>query len=302
MTAVSIYLAPALFSMGILMIAWKLVGGMLSTRRTRLAALRNLRIKPKWMAFLHRMRESEERTPSGIKLKAKLKLAGSPWGITVIHYQLFKLSFFLFVTGCLIILILGKLSVNLGALQSVLAPYLIRYMIVVAVGWFLPDLWISIIANRRKTLLLFEISKLSHRLVLCITDKMELREVILRAGRTLTVLKPYLNEMSLNWHKNQHEAILTLGHQVGITEIYPLVNTLTAVSNVESSEVAKMLEQQIDNIDKTLEHEIQKKIENAPLYIVFLIMVPFFVVFVLMIYPWIVYLTDQLSTSFGGGM
>jgi hypothetical protein len=166
--------------------------------------------------------------------------------------------------------------------------------------WMVPDVVLALLAKRRKTILLFEISRLSHRLTLCITEKSELREVILRAGRTLKVLKPYLNELSVQWNKNQYEAILQLGNKVGLTEMYPLINTLVAVSHVERGEVARMLEQQVSNIDKTLEHEIQKKIENAPLLIIFLIMIPFLVVFVLMIYPWIAYLSDQLSSSFGG--
>jgi hypothetical protein len=166
--------------------------------------------------------------------------------------------------------------------------------------WKAPDLALTLLAQRRKTLLLFEISRLSHRLTLCISEKSELREVILRAGRTIKILQPYLHELSVQWNKNQYEAILQLGSKVGLSEMYPLVNTLVAVSNVERGEVTRMLEQQVSNIDKTLEHEIQKKIENAPLLIIFLIMIPFLVVFVLMIYPWIAYLSDQLSTSFGG--
>ncbi len=72
-------------------------------------------------------------------------------------------------------------------------------------------------------------------------------------------MKPYLHELSVQWNKNQYEAIVQLGNRVGLTEVYPLVNTLVAVSHVERGEVARMLEQQVSNIDKALEHEIEKE-------------------------------------------
>jgi hypothetical protein len=287
---------PIILIFGIAIVVFTFIASLNLTRVGRLAQLRRFRLKSKWRQWLERWRKSEEATRGGHKLKDRLKLAGDPMGLTVFRYQSIKLSLIFiwaFYWGCICLMRIG-LSGNL--VGAPIIPLTLGILII----WIAPDLALTLLAQRRKTLLLFEISRLSHRLTLCITEKSELREVILRAGRTLKILQPYLHELSVQWNKNQYEAILQLGSKVGLSEMYPLVNTLVAVSNVERGEVTRMLEQQVSNIDKTLEHEIQKKIENAPLLIIFLIMIPFLVVFVLMIYPWIAYLSDQLSTSFGG--
>jgi hypothetical protein len=287
---------PVVLAGGIALIIFTFIASIKLIRVGRLGRFQRYRLKSRWQQWLERWRESEEATSSGRKLKERLKLAGDPWGLSVFRYQFIKLGLILvwtFYWGCLWFM---RMSLSGGLAGVPVIPCTLGIIVI----WFVPDLALTFLAKRRKTILLFEISRLSHRLTLCITEKSELREVILRAGRTLKVLKPYLHELSVQWNTNQYEAILQLGNKVGLTEIYPLVNTLVAVSHVERGEVARMLEQQVNNIDKTLEHEIQKKIENAPMLIIFLIMIPFLVVFVLMIYPWIAYLSDQLSTSFGG--
>jgi hypothetical protein len=287
---------PVIWAVGLGLIIFTFIASLNLTRVGRLGRFQRYRLKSKWQNWLERWRKTEEATKGGRKIKGRLKLAGDPWGLTVFRYQAIKLCLILiwaFYWGCVWFF---RISLSGGFTDAPIIPFILGFMVI----WIVPDIVLALIAKRRKTILLFEISRLSHRLTLCITEKSELREVILRAGRTLKVLQPYLHELSLQWNKNQYEAILQLGNKVGLTEMYPLVNTLVAVSHVERGEVARMLEQQVSNIDKTLEHEIQKKIENAPLLIIFLIMIPFLVVFVLMIYPWIAYLSDQLSSSFGG--
>jgi hypothetical protein len=287
---------PVVLAIGLGLVIFTFTDSLNLTRVGRLGKFQRYKLKSKWQLWLEQWRKSEETTKVGRKLKERLKLAGDPWGLSVFRYQALKLSLILiwtFYWGCI-----GFMRIILSGsfADTPIIPFTLGFMMILII----PDVVLALIAKRRKTILLFEISRLSHRLTLCITEKSELREVILRAGRTLKVLQPYLHELSVQWNKNQYEAIHQLGSKVGLTEMYPLVNTLVAVSYVERGEVARMLEQQVSNIDKTLEHEIQKKIENAPLLIIFLIMIPFLVVFVLMIYPWIAYLTDQLSTSFGG--
>jgi len=287
---------PAGLAGGMAIVILALIPSLKLSSGGRLRRFQRYKPKTKWQLWLERWRLSEEATSSGRKLKEQLKLAGDPWGLSIIRYQYLKLGFFLAWTLYWGSLCLMRLSLNGGVTGAMILPFTFGVIVI----WLGPDLALMLLAKRRKTILLFEISRLSHRLTLCITEKAELREVILRAGRTLKVLRPYLHELSVQWNTNQYEAILQLGKKVGLTEIYPLINTLVAVSHVERSEVAQMLEQQVDNIDKTLDYELQKKIENAPLLIIFLIMIPFLVVFILMIYPWIAYLSDQLSTSFGG--
>jgi len=290
-------LSPGLFLIGVLTIIYWMMRNLRQTGSGRLAYLRSLRIKSKWQQFRDTLIERLESSGSNVKLRNKLKLAGNPMGATVWVFQMTKLGLLALISGIYGMRFVLSMSAHLNMLKA----NLLQFMFAVLCVWFVPDGLLILLAKRRKTRLMFEISKLSHRLTLCIAEKSELREVIMRAGRTLTLLKPYLNELSVRWNKNQSEAIAHFGKEVGITEIFPLVNTLVAVSNVDHAEVSKMLDQQVDNIDKTLEHEIQRKTENAPLLIIFLIMIPFMVVFVLLIYPWIAYLSDQLATSFGGG-
>jgi hypothetical protein len=287
---------PVVLGVGLGVVVFTFIASLNLTRAGRLGKFHRYRLKSKWQLWLERWRKSEETTKGGRKLKERLKLAGDPWGLSVFRYQAIKLSLILIWTLYWASIGFMRVSLSGGFADAPIIPYTFGIIVI----WIVPDIVLALLAKRRKTIILFEISRLSHRLTLCITEKSELREVILRAGRTLKVLQPYLHELSVQWNKNQYEAILQLGSKVGLTEMYPLVNTLVAVSHVERGEVARMLEQQVSNIDKTLEHEIQKKIENAPLLIIFLIMIPFLVVFVLMIYPWIAYLSDQLSTSFGG--
>lgn len=287
---------PFGLAIGIALVLLTFIASLKLTRGSRLGRFQRYKLKSKWQMWLERWRASEAATQSGRKLKERLKLAGDPLGLSVFRYQFIKLGLLLGWTlywGCICFM---QMSVSGAVAGAMILPFTLGIIVI----WFVPDLALMLLAKRRKTILLFEISRLSHRLTLCINEKSELREVVLRAGRTLKVLRPYLHELSVQWNTNQYEAILQLGSKVGLTEIYPLINTLVAVSHVERGEVARMLEQQVDNIDKTLDYEIQKKIENAPLLIIFLIMIPFLVVFILMIYPWIAYLSDQLSTSFGG--
>lgn len=277
----------ACFGLGISLIVFRFLAGIRFSRTSRLSYTHLWKVQSAWDRFWERWKEKEE--ASNQKTADKLKLAGHPFGLDVFRYNLIKLSLLLFVV--LVFL------VQLPVYRNVLEIPFFTYFLFMAISWFGPDLIITLLASRRKTRLMIEISKFSHRISLCLTDKSELRETLLRASRTLPTLKPYINELSTNWNTGQEAAIYRFGQQVGITEVYPLVNTLVATTKVDSAEVVQMLEKQMEEIDKTLEHEILRKIENAPLYIIFLIMIPFTVVFVLLIYPWVRYMTELLSTS-----
>ncbi|MCD1257224.1 hypothetical protein B5M42_000045 [Paenibacillus athensensis] len=290
-------IAILLFVAGLCMVVFRFIAG-LNFSRTSGLYYRSFVQDRRWLTdVLAKWKASEEQSKGGQKLRQRLHLAGYPLGLTVFAYNLVKMGLFLLVTSFFIVDFIYRFRVS----HNLLDFRFFSYAFAVTSVLLMPDLLLALRARSRKTQLLFEISKLSHRLTMCMSNKSDLRETILRASRTLVLLKPYINELSTNWNTGQEAAILEFGRQVGITEVYPLVNTLLAISTVEVTEIADMLEQQVDSIDKSLDFEIQKKIENAPLGIIFLIIIPFFIVLVLMIYPWMTYLSEQLTGSFGGG-
>src|SRR5690606_37361431 len=86
-----------------------------------------------------------------------------------------------------------------------------------------PDLALAALAAQRRERVLMEISKFSHRMSICLSDQSDLRELILRAGRPLRLLRPHLQRLAAQWGNDQREAILAFKDAVGISEAYPLV-------------------------------------------------------------------------------
>ena len=226
-------------------------------------------------------------------IEDKIKLAGYPYGLRANVFQGVRFALAL-ALSCFCI---GNWLWNVMGTTAHEFP-LFRICLSILFGWYGPYVWLRYLAKRRRVILLYEVARLSHRLVVCMSDKTDLRDILLRAGRTCKELQPYLAELSLAWNKNQYQAILTFGERIGISEAYPLVNTLLAVSQVKVSQASTMLEGQVLSIEKSIEHDVARAIETVPFYIVFLIMVPFMAVFVLMIYPWISYMSELLFKSF----
>ncbi|MCZ8523489.1 MULTISPECIES: hypothetical protein [Paenibacillus] len=167
-------------------------------------------------------------------------------------------------------------------------------------GWWIPMLLVLAAAGHKRTQLLLEIAKLSHRLSVCVSDKADLRDLLVRAGRPLKLLQPHLQELTVLWAKDRHEAIARFRDAVGISEVYPLVNALEAISLAEAKEVAQVLKEQTAGIEAALSSEVTRKLENAPVWISFYIMIPFAVIVLLFLYPWVITISAQLMTSFQG--
>lgn len=164
--------------------------------------------------------------------------------------------------------------------------------------WFAPNAALAAMAARRRGLVLAELSKFAHRLAVCLVEQNDMRELILRAGRPLRVLKPPLQRLAAQWGNDQREAIAGFRDAVGISEAYPLVNAFGAVSRAKSADVKRLLGEHAKSIDATLESELTKRLENAPIWISFYIMIPFMVCLALFVYPWMVTVLEQLSVSF----
>ncbi|WP_426451469.1 hypothetical protein ACP26L_04995 [Paenibacillus sp. S-38] len=177
---------------------------------------------------------------------------------------------------------------------------LLLYGVCLSLGWWLPMLLVLAAAGHKRTQLLLEIAKLSHRLSVCVSDKADLRDMLVRAGRPLKLLQPHIQELAVLWAKDRHEAIARFRDAVGITEVYPLVNALEAISLAEAKEVALVLKEQTAGIEAALSSEVTRKLENAPVWISFYIMIPFAMIVLLFLYPWVITISSQLMTSFQG--
>lgn len=164
--------------------------------------------------------------------------------------------------------------------------------------WVTPAVAMAIAAARRRTQLLEEISKFAFRLSVCMTDKADVREIIVRAGRPLRLLRPSLHRLAAQWGNDQREAILAFKDGVGLSEAYPLVNAFAAISRAKAEDIGRLLAEHAKSIDATLEAERTKRIENAPVWISFYIMIPFMICLLLFVYPWAVTVLEQLSVSF----
>ncbi len=229
---------------------------------------------------------------------SKARLAGLPREVTLSHFKGFQFI----VTLLLIVIFFLSQVPNAVVMQlmSISNWVLLGLKLGVAglVIWFMPVIFLSAMANSKKTQLLMEISKLSNRLSLCVTESADVRDMILRAARPLKLIRPHIQELAALWGKDQRAAIWQFKESVGITEIFPLVNALLAISEADSKDVVLVLHEQTKSIDATLESEVNKRIENAPIWISFYIMIPFAVILFLFLYPWVVTVSKQLLTSF----
>ncbi|WP_159885216.1 hypothetical protein [Paenibacillus puerhi] len=177
---------------------------------------------------------------------------------------------------------------------------LLKLLLAGSAGWLLPPWWLAAAVRARRARLLMEIAKLSHRLSVCVSERSDMRELLVRAGRPLVLLQPPLQELAVMWGKDRTLAIRKFRERVGISEAFPLVNALEAVSRADSHEVAKVLKEQTAGIEATLGAERDRQLENAPVWISFYIMVPFAVIVMLFLYPWLITISEQLMTSFEG--
>ncbi|MCL6457956.1 MAG: hypothetical protein K6T85_08115 [Gorillibacterium sp.] len=173
-----------------------------------------------------------------------------------------------------------------------------EWALVALIGWWIPAWFLIGFAAQARSRYLMEIAKLSERLALCVNEKADTRDILLRAGRTLVLLKPHIQELAAMWGKNQHVAIWRFKEAIGISEVFPLVNALYAISRAEEKDVVKVLQEQTRSIDATLESDINRRIENAPVWISFYIMIPFSCVVLLFLYPWIVTIQSQLMNVY----
>lgn len=187
-----------------------------------------------------------------------------------------------------------------GALLGWAGRFVVAGAVAIAC-WFAPEGVVAWLAARRRTLALAEISKFAHRLSICMTEQADIRELIVRSGRPLRLLQPHIQRLAAQWGNDQREAILAFKDSVGISEAYPLVNAFAAISRAKPADIGRLLIEHSRSVDASLEAELTKRIENAPVWISFYIMIPFLVCLLLFVYPWVLTVLDQLAVSFSAG-
>ncbi|CAG7646128.1 hypothetical protein ACFQI7_23320 [Paenibacillus allorhizosphaerae] len=279
------------FAAGSAILWLSLAGTFRYGRTSRLAMLLEQARSAERISWLHNKRNEAKSGTKERAFREKARLAGLPTEMAYAHFQLLRLG----VALCLLLLSLWTTPVSGMDLM-----WFIRSITAVAFGWYIPTIYVWTAAARRRTGYMMEIAKLSHRLSVCVSDKADIREMLIRASRTLKLLKPHLQELTVMWGKDQRAAIWRFKEAVGISEVFPLVNALEAISQADSKAVVTVLKQQTAGIEATLSTEINRKIENAPIWISFYIMIPFSIIVILFLYPWVVTISSQLLSSFQG--
>ncbi|QHW35434.1 hypothetical protein GZH47_31540 (plasmid) [Paenibacillus rhizovicinus] len=236
----------------------------------------------------------EQNRKSNYKIARKLKTAGYPFGMQVFHYQMLRLVLPVAIAILLLFLYTVKNSMN-----GYSAPFPFLPFIAVVLGaYFVPPLMLSMIARRRREVIAEEIVKFSHRLIVCITDKIPLYYAVRRAGRTCKILKPYVDDLLIDWMDNPRAAINNFGEQIGINEVLPLTNTLLASWNAPQEKILNLFDAQVRNIDTMRDFQVKKKIEASPLRVTFVIMIPFAVAGILCMLPWYISFQEVIRQVF----
>ncbi|CAG7628439.1 hypothetical protein PAESOLCIP111_03019 [Paenibacillus solanacearum] len=280
-----------LFATGSAMLWLSLAGTFRYGRTSRLAMLLERARSADRISWLHDKRQKSREGTRERAFREKAKLAGLPAEMSYAQFQLLRLAV---AFGLLLI---GLWTMPAGGIDLTM---LLRILTAGVFGWFIPVLYVLTAAARRRTGYMIEIAKLSHRLSVCVSDKADIRELLIRASRTLKLLRPHVQELTVLWGKDQRAAIWRFKEAVGISEVFPLVNALEAISQADSKAVVTVLKQQTAGIEATLSSEINRKIENAPIWISFYIMIPFSIIVILFLYPWVVTISSQLLSSFQG--
>jgi len=287
------------FAIGSALLWLPLLSRIRINRMSRIGAWRGKRSRFRESPIVRRREEVpfELLSPRTRAYLERAKLAGFDESWTYSRFQLLQAG----AAGLLGVLVLLQRIYQAGLVLSA-AEFSVRTVLLAGfaalAGWWLPELALIGIASRTRSRYLTEISMLAERLALCINENADLRDVLLRASRPLVLLRPAILELAAMWGKNQQEAIERFKEAVGITEVFPLVNALYALSRAETKDVVQVLREQAKSIEATLEADIARRIENAPIWISFYIMIPFACVVLLFLYPWLVTVQTQLWSSY----
>ncbi|CAM4046847.1 hypothetical protein L1N85_19440 [Paenibacillus alkaliterrae] len=287
------WLLLAAFTLGSAMVFMPIALSIKFRNRLRLPSARNKR-RQTFQEYLERTIKNQNTKKSNYKLLRRLKTAGYPFGMQAFHFRLTQLMAPIFI---------AVFCMTLYMIKNTISDYpasfpIFTFIFLVVIGYTGPSILLLYYANKRREVLAEEIVKFSHRLVVCITDKIPLYYAIRRAGRTCKVLKPYIDDMLIDWMDNPRAAINHFGDQVGINEVLPVTNTLLASWNASQDKIIDLFHQQIRNIDTMRDFQIKKKIEAGPLRVTFIILIPFLAAGALVVLPWYNSFMETLRQTF----
>lgn len=288
-----IWVIGIIFAIGVGLMIMPLTLSIKFKRRLRIPSTRTRR-KQFLQDFYDSMVVRANSRAANYKVARMLKLAGNPYGMQVFHYHLLRLG---------LPLVLGIVCIVLTNLRGILHGYtppfpILPFISMVLIGFYLPQLLIHFYARNRREVLAEEIVKFSHRLIVCITDNIPLYYAIRRAARTCVVLKPYVDNLLIDWMDNPRVAINQFGEQIGINEVLPLTNTLLASWNAPQDKIINLFDQQVRNIDIMRDFQVKKKIEGSPLRVTFVILIPFGVASALAMLPWYISFQEVIKQVF----
>lgn len=289
----TMWLILAVFMLGSLLVVMPIAMMIKFRNRIRLPSARNKR-RQSFQEFIEITIKKENTKKSNYKIIRQLKTAGHPFGMQAFHFRFTQMAAPLLMAVLCMVLYTIKYMMNGFAIPFPI--YL--FMGLVIFSYISPNLLLIYYARKRREILAEEIVKFSHRLVVCITEKIPVYYAIRRAGRTCKVIKPYVDDLLIDWMNNPRSAIIHFGDQVGISEVLPLTNTLLASWNAPQDKIIDLFHQQIRNIDTMRDFQIKKKIEAGPLRVTFVILIPFLAAGTLVMLPWYKSFMEILRTSF----
>ncbi|WP_182101717.1 hypothetical protein [Niallia taxi] len=287
------WLFVALFMIGMVLIVVPILSSIKVRKRLRVSAWRAKR-QEDFQEYILRVIKKENEKQSNFKLRRKLKLAGYPFGLDVFKYRV--LQMILPTVAALVVVLLYAMQ---NAIQGYVQPFPISFFLfLVLITFATPFILVTVLAYQRKEALTEDIVKFSHRLVVSISDNIPLYYAVKRAGRTCTVLKPYVDDLLVDWLDDPRKAIKEFEERVGVYEVVPLTNTLLSSWSASQEKIVELFQAQIRNIDTMRDFRIKKRIEVSPLRVTLVIIIPFLVAGGLILLPWYMQAMDLMKQSF----
>ncbi len=278
---------------GMVLIVVPILSSIKVRKRLRVSAWRAKR-QEDFQEYILRVIKKENEKQSNFKLRRKLKLAGYPFGLDVFKYRV--LQMILPTVAALVVVLLYAMQ---NAIQGYVQPFPISFFLfLVLITFATPFILVTVLAYQRKEALTEDIVKFSHRLVVSISDNIPLYYAVKRAGRTCTVLKPYVDDLLVDWLDDPRKAIKEFEERVGVYEVVPLTNTLLSSWSASQEKIVELFQAQIRNIDTMRDFRIKKRIEVSPLRVTLVIIIPFLVAGGLILLPWYMQAMDLMKQSF----
>jgi hypothetical protein len=214
------------------------------------------------------------------------------------HYILYKKGELLFPIASLVLLFISWILPKLANGQTVESN---DYVWMAAIAGTCRFSWPWLLhwrAKQRAHLIGAEIVRFSDRLLMTLSTKTPLYYSIKSAGRTTKALKPYINDLLMEWvHSHPRQAIERFTARVAVDEIIPLGNAMLVILD-HPSQAIYLMEQQMKNVEVIRDFVTKQRIRAKPVYLILLVTIPFTAGMVALIAPWYSETIRQLEMIF----